>query len=193
MPPSAAEMKERISTLSDPELIAMIESKARDYTPDAIAIAKEIIKERGGIDVITIRRAESERNEKEKLERKLEHQRLADTQSTEDSSFNFGAACLTPLWLMFHGKPLTGVLLILYGLLSRIAFVFGAAGIVLSIIVDLVIMIYFGIQGNKIAMIHRGYPSIEDTKVAEQGWNIAGGIAGVVMILIIIGQLATSR
>lgn len=48
---AAEELRTRISGLSDKDLFKMI-STAQDYTPDALAIARDECKQRGGIDVI---------------------------------------------------------------------------------------------------------------------------------------------
>ncbi|MGA3286124.1 MAG: hypothetical protein ABSD46_01715 [Bacteroidota bacterium] len=107
--------------------------------------------------------------------------------SPEDAGFNFGAAGITPLWLMFHGKIGTGVLLTIYVLISLTG-LFGF-GSIFWIFATLIIMLYFGSEGNRIALKHKGYASTQEVKVAEQGWNKAGIVVGIAIILLMFALL----
>jgi hypothetical protein len=73
MPNSSEEMKERIGSLSDEDLVKMIEVKFRDYTPEAIKIAKEIAQSRSVAAKQRI--ADAERQQIEEQQKEAERER----------------------------------------------------------------------------------------------------------------------
>ena len=109
-------------------------------------------------------------------------------------SFSCGAFFLAPVWLLFHGRVGTGILVMLLILFLRgVADLWGAANVV-AVFIQLLIALYFGERGNEIAAKHRCYASLEELKRKEKGWTIAGlvvGIVGVVLAVIAYAPLIT--
>jgi hypothetical protein len=111
----------------------------------------------------------------------------------ESLPFNFGACFITILWLFFHGRSGTAVLLILYNLVSRLSILLGPAGVIMNLLVVIMISFYFGTQGSEIAWKYKGYTNLEELKRRQRPWNIAGGIFGVLEIAwLIIGLVSLS-
>jgi uncharacterized protein YbaR (Trm112 family) len=108
-----------------------------------------------------------------------------------DYGFNFGAGFLAPIWFMTHGKGGIGFLLIIYSLFSRIYGALGVGGYLLGNMVTIGIVCYCGSIGNRIAMEHRGYSSIEETKKKENGWNIAGIVVCIIYAFMITISLSS--
>ncbi|MCF8267012.1 MAG: hypothetical protein K9I69_02930 [Ignavibacteriales bacterium] len=101
----------------------------------------------------------------------------------EDFGFNIGAAVLTPLWLMFHGRILTGILLIIFSFFARLLGLLGAGGLFLYLIIVLAVMGWAGFAGNRIAGKHKNIYHPEAIQVSEKGWTTAGIIVGIVIVL----------
>jgi len=80
MPSDKTEMVKRIENLSDEELIEMIEVKFKDYTEEAIHIARKVVEDRGGMN-----------NIKEKLrkikDRELEEQKREEERQIKEAEF----------------------------------------------------------------------------------------------------------
>lgn len=108
----------------------------------------------------------------------------------ENLGFNWGAFFLTPLWLLFHGKPLTGVLLMLYGFISRAWGLMGVPGLFIGLIISLCIACHYGSEGNKIAMKTKGYSSLDELRSAERPWAIAGIVVGSIVVLLTVVAFA---
>jgi hypothetical protein len=116
---------------------------------------------------------------------------LASSDRPESEGFNFGAAFLAPIWLLAHGKVGYGLLLVLYSFLSRIFGVFGLGAYLVGVVITSSIIVYCGSIGNRIAMEYRGLSSIEEAVKTENGWNIAGGLVGIVYTLVVIANLVS--
>jgi hypothetical protein len=118
----------------------------------------------------------------------------AGTELVQDGAglgFNWGAFFLTPLWLLSHGKPLMGTLLIVYNLLSRMFGLMGPGGEVLGLLIGISISAYFGSRGNEIAMAKKKYETVEQLRSAQRPWAIAGAVLTVcIWTLVIVAWLA---
>ena len=128
-------------------------------------------------------------------EERTEEERLGADSIPDNLGFNWASCAITPLWLFFHGRIGTGILLIFWGFISLIltaitAMSIGVGAVFLFQIIDLGIMLYFGFTGNEIAWKHKGYTSLEELKRRQRGWNIAGAIVFVLILLILIGSLS---
>jgi len=100
--------------------------------------------------------------------------------------FNWGAFFLAPVWCLFNGRAGIGVFLIIWNLASQAAALIGIECCVVVLLIDLVVALYFGTQGNEIAWKEEGYSSIEELRRRQRGWNIAGIILGIFGIILII-------
>ena len=110
--------------------------------------------------------------------------------------FSFGAAGLTPLWLMFHGERAMGTLLVLLGLALRaLSALGGPGGIAISVCVKLIVVFIAGTNGSEIAMQHCGYRSIEELRKGERRWSIFGAIflSGNLLLTVIGLAVAVSN
>ena len=107
--------------------------------------------------------------------------------------FNWGAFFLTPLWLIFHGKVLMGILLIIFNIALRFFLELGGIGTnIFGIFLSLLIGAYFGARGNEIAMKDRGNQLLEDVKKRERIWSIWGILLGCLFFGLIIILLLSS-
>ena len=99
--------------------------------------------------------------------------------------FNWGAFFLTPIWLLFHGRIAIGLLLIGLSIVLNLAGQVSPLMGLLTIPIFLVIAIYFGTQGYKIAWSGSGiYDTVEDVKRRERNWAIVGLIIFVVLFVL---------
>lgn len=95
------------------------------------------------------------------------------------NSFNWGAFLMNDIWCFFNGKIGMGILLfLLYVLSNLIPFI----GFIFSI-PYIIITIYLGVKGNKIAWNHKEWKSVEAFEKAQKGWLISGKIMLVVAII----------
>jgi hypothetical protein len=118
-----------------------------------------------------------------------ESRALAKTQGEPDLGFNFGAFFLSPLWLLFHGRVGTGILLIGLSVVLRTVNAAlemesgaGAAGLA-SLCVSFCLMFYFGATGNQIAWKRGKFTSVEELKKSERPWNVAGLVVGILVVI----------
>jgi len=65
------EFKNRIKSLSDEELLKMINENADDYTEEAVEIARQEVEVRGGIDTLTQKVTEQQQKVEQEEERRL--------------------------------------------------------------------------------------------------------------------------
>ena len=117
-----------------------------------------------------------------------------DVTPPENLPFSFGAAGLTPIWLMFHGRAGSGWLLVLFGLPLRLLQEFGIAGIITALTIRIVIQVVAGMQGSKIAWLDRGYRSVDDLEKSEKWWSSIGiFICFIEAMIVFIGLLSLSN
>jgi hypothetical protein len=93
--------------------------------------------------------------------------------------FNWGAFALTPIWLLFHKRIGTVLILILLTLVLIAATFRSEPGVVMlkfySIMIY-IIRLYFGYVGDEIAWETKRYSSFEQLKEKQKGWILAGKI-----------------
>ena len=97
---------------------------------------------------------------------------------TNINSFNWGAFFLWHLWGFWNGIPILSWVGILLGVMAD-AFYY------LSLI-DVIISIYLGIEGNKISWEKRNWPSVESFEKAQSNWKFAGLIVFCLAIVVIL-------
>ena len=162
--PIDPQKREILSRKTDAELSDIWARKA-EYPDDVVQTVRALLEERlGSVPELSIAVNDT-------------------TQTRQDYGFNFGAFFITPLWLLFHGRVGTGVLLIVLNFISRAAVLLGEGGVFSVIIIQMFIMFYFGTTGNRIAWEKKGYASREELKEGERGWNIAGILIGISIVI----------
>jgi hypothetical protein len=100
--------------------------------------------------------------------------------------FNWGAFCMAPVWLLFHGRAGVGLLILflqmLFFLFMKSDGVGPAIGLGIAL-VQLVVAIYYGHHGNRIALQHGRYTTAAALNRAEFLWGLGGGIG----LLLVVG------
>lgn len=112
------------------------------------------------------------------LQRKKPHASSSYTPEPEKLGFSWGAFGLTGLWLLFHGK--VGMFFVLL-VLSFIP--------IIGQVIVFVMALNYGFNGRSIAWDHGNYRSIEELKQGEMGWDVAGIVVFILMIVIAFGYL----
>jgi hypothetical protein len=90
---------------------------------------------------------------------------------------------VTPLWLLFHGRVRLGLRLLVIepGLFLLEHVLRGSALEPVAVVVHrgvvIAIACTFGLHGNKIAWVRRGYRSVEDLRRGERYWTAMGTVA----------------
>ncbi len=111
------------------------------------------------------------------------------TEIPEKLPFNIGAFAVTAFWLMFHGRVMTGIGLIVFQFAINVGLSFGGVFTLVSLAGQIVmfgIAVYFGFVGSRIAWIDRGYSSIDELKRRQNGWRIFGWTVIVAYVLRIV-------
>lgn len=96
--------------------------------------------------------------------------------------FNFGACFLTPLWLVFHKKIKFGIAVFFTKFFFDVLKVYGINIIYIEVLIGILIMLYFGINGNKISWSVKHYNSLKELRQSQFNWNIAGILMGAITI-----------
>lgn len=100
-----------------------------------------------------------------------------------EGDFNWGAFSLTGLWLLFHKRYFAGLIVwIGYAALIFLATVLSPTLIFLICLALLLLLMYFGVQGNRIARESMPPDSGETLQEKERIWNIAGLIVAVLIV-----------
>jgi hypothetical protein len=94
--------------------------------------------------------------------------------------FSFGAAGVTPLWLLFHGRVRFGLRLLAIepGLFLLEHVLRDSAlepmAVVLHRGVVMAVAVTFGLHGSKIAWVQREYHTVDELKRGERHWTALG-------------------
>lgn len=95
------------------------------------------------------------------------------------NSFNWGAFLMGWLWCLSNGKVWLGILLCVLAWISNhlpfIGFIFSIPYIIIAI--------YLGVKGNKIAWNHKEWKSVEAFEKVQKNWLIAGIIVDVILLI----------
>jgi len=109
----------------------------------------------------------------------------------EKLPFNFGAAFLPAIWCLCHSRTGLGLVLILANLISRPLVLFGVPPVLVWIL-WVGITLVFGFRGSSIAFREGAYGSLEEFKDGERSWQVAGVVAGIIevglVILVLLGS-----
>jgi hypothetical protein len=109
------------------------------------------------------------------------------TADDADLPFSIGAAGITVIWLFFHGRPGTALLLIGLDVILRIFVAMSGVWIVLALLVPLLVIFYFGSEGGRIAMAYKHYKSVAELQAGERNWTIAGAICLALFLILWVG------
>lgn len=95
------------------------------------------------------------------------------------NSFNWGAFLMGWIWCFANGKVEIGFLLLLLTFLWNIPYV----GFIF-LIPDLIVLIYLGRKGNKIAWNHREWKSVEEFERVQKNWLLGGIIVNSLAFIV---------
>jgi hypothetical protein len=99
-----------------------------------------------------------------------------DASIPEKLPFNWGAAGLGAIWMLFHGKVVLGIILIFVnvglGIISKLSI----PGTIFAIVGSVLVVLFCGAAGGEFAWKHHKATSIAELKKKEFGWNMAGVI-----------------
>jgi Zn finger protein HypA/HybF involved in hydrogenase expression len=117
---------------------------------------------------------------------------LSDIAEIEEKivSFNFGAAFLSPAWLISHGEIFSAFLMAVYFGVLKTVFDLGddMAKLILAVIA-IILNIYWGISGNEIAYEYKKYKNIKQFNKEEKVWVFSGIMAGIAQIFWFYNEL----
>lgn len=93
----------------------------------------------------------------------------------EKYNFNLGATLVTPVWCIFHGKPLVGALLGISIIGTSALHIQPPLYTVIHLLLS-VVSLFFGFTGNNIAMNSGRFSNREEMLFVQRRWATWGAI-----------------
>jgi hypothetical protein len=93
----------------------------------------------------------------------------------EKYNFNLGAALITPVWCIFHGKPIVGALLAIALIAPDALHLQPPVSTIIHVLLS-IISLYFGFKGNAIAMDSGRFRDREEMLFVQGRWAVWGTI-----------------
>ena len=97
------------------------------------------------------------------------------------SGFNWGAFLFTPLFLLWYGRIGTALFLVGASLISSLDR--GGCLILLTMLVSLVVAVYFGFNANEVAWSTQRFETYTELRKSMLGWNIAGVVLVALFVI----------
>ena len=95
------------------------------------------------------------------------------------NSFNWGAFLMGWIWCFANGSVGLGILSLLLTFLWNLPYI----GLIF-LIPDIIVLIYLGRKGNKIAWNNKEWKSVEEFKKVQKGWLIGGIIVNSLAFIV---------